>query len=110
MRKTLKLQILEVIVNAVEGEIDGIFALVVHTHADEHLNLEGRLLHPIDHMGFIHLPEFVDQPILQREGCEVGSVGTHLIRYLSDIGGLDGWFVFAHGDRSVIYFLHVDPR
>ena len=109
MRKPLQLQILKVIVDSVEGQVDCVFAFVVHAHADEHLHLEGRLLHPVDYMGFVHLPEFVDEAVLQGEGGEVGSIGTLLIRYFSDIGRLNGRFVLAHGNRSVINFLHVDP-
>ena len=68
---TLQLEVVQVVVNAVEGQVYGVLAFVVHAHTAQHLDLQGCLFLSLEHLRLVHLAEFVYQAVSQRQRGQV---------------------------------------
>lgn len=99
-RNAFFLELLEVIVDAGKGEVDGSESFVVHADADEDFDLDGFAMLVAIVLG--HLLELVDQAILDVEFPQVVAVGAGQIEYLADVVGLDWPGISAHRDALVI--------
>jgi hypothetical protein len=100
----------EVVVESVEGEVDGVFALVVHADTDEDLDAEGGFVASEDiGLAFVHLLELVDEAAGFVYFAEVGIFGGALVVVLVEVIGLDGSGVEAEGSALVVYLLLEDP-
>ena len=79
MRDALECKVVKVIVDPVEGQVDGVLALIVHAHTGQDLDLQRRLLHTIHDLRLVHLRELVNHPVFQGQGRQVSGVGTLLV-------------------------------
>lgn len=71
VRYALQLEVVQVVVNAVEGQVYGVLAFVVHAHTAQHLDLQGWLFLSLEHLRLVHLAEFVYQAVSQRQRGQV---------------------------------------
>jgi hypothetical protein len=108
-RNALFFHLIQIFIDSLEGEINGIFALVVHANTHENLYLRCRVVARIAFV-LVHLFELPDESILDVEFPQIAAFWALLIEDFADVCGLDLASVGAHWNGAVINTLLEDPR
>lgn len=86
-RYAFLLKVWKILIDTVEGEIDGCLSLVIHADADERLQLQSFLSDFRVGAGVVaHGSKLVDQSIRHGELAEFGSVGLWVVVERSHVG------------------------
>ncbi len=103
----LLLEVGEVVVDALEGEVDGVFGLVVHADAYEDFDAE-RLVavcHRVRLLPHVHLAELVEQSVSLVDGTQIGVFRSAGFVEFGEVVGLDGPGIDAEGSAFVVHLL-----
>jgi hypothetical protein len=105
---TLGLEMLQIVVDAAESQVDGVFTLVVHANADQYLDSERLSSERTVPRLHVHLTELIDQSVCLVDFSEVGDVWRSLVVVLGDIISLDGASKNAERAAGVVDLLLKD--
>ena len=106
-RNPLILQMGQIVIDSLESQVDGVFALVVHAHAYKHLDSQRLVFvgQGVRLLAHVHLVELVEQPVGLVDRSQVAVLRSPRFVEFRQVVGLNRAGVYAERSAFVVHLL-----